>query len=152
MKDKTSLDKHVTAPEDRLAHIVRDAGRNYMRALQQRLELHEISFGHWAILRVLWEDQGITQKEISLRTGLMEPTVHQALVNLEEQKIIERQRIDGNLKKWFVFLTKKGILLRKKLEPLALEVNQLAETNISERDLVVTRKVLVQIINNLKEE
>ena len=51
-----------------------------------------------------------------------------------------------------MFLTKKGILLRKKLEPLALEVNQLAETNISERDLVVTRKVLVQIINNLKEE
>jgi DNA-binding MarR family transcriptional regulator len=149
--DKKST-KHVTAPEDRLAHIVRDAGRNYMRALQNRLEKYDISFGHWAILRVLWEEQGITQKDISLRTGLMEPTVHQALVSLENQAIIQRQRVNGNQKKWHVFLTSKGTLLRKKLEPLALEVNQLAETNISVNNLEITRKVLLQIIENLENK
>jgi DNA-binding MarR family transcriptional regulator len=151
LQEKKGLDKHVTVPEDRLAHIVRDAGRLYMRSLQQRLELHDISFGHWAILRVLWEEQGITQKDISLRTGLMEPTIHQALINLEKQQIIIRERVNGNLKKWHIFLTSNGKQLRKKLEPLALEVNQIAETNISLKDLAVTRKVLRQIIHNLEE-
>ncbi len=150
MQEKEGVAKHVTAPEYRLAHIVRDAGRLYMRALQKRLELHNISFGHWAILRVLWEEQGITQKDISLRTGLMEPTVHQALVNLEHQNIIQRERVNGNLKKWHVFLTSNGKQLRNKLEPLALEVNQLAETDISEKDLEITRKVLLKIVNNLE--
>ena len=151
MPDKRESPKHVTVPEDRLAHIVRDAGRLYMRALQQRLELYEVSFGHWAILRVLWEEQGITQKDISLRTGLMEPTVHQALVNLENQNIIVRERVNGNQKKWYVFLTPNGKQLRKKLEPLALEINQLAETDICTKDLEITRKVLLQIIHNLAD-
>jgi DNA-binding MarR family transcriptional regulator len=151
LPDKKEARKHVTVPEDRLAHIVRDAGRLYMRALQQRLELHEVSFGHWAILRVLWEEQGITQKDISLRTGLMEPTVHQALVNLENQNIIVRERVNGNQKKWYVFLTPNGKQLRKKLEPLALEINQLAETDICTKDLEITRKVLLQIIHNLAD-
>jgi len=149
LQDKKDFDKHVTLPEDRLAHIVRDAGRLYMRALQQRLELHQISFGHWAILRVLWEEQGITQKNISQRTGLMEPTVHQALVNMENQNIIVRERVNGNQKKWYVFLTSNGQQLREKLEPLALEVNQLAETDISTKDLEITRKVLLKIIHHL---
>jgi DNA-binding MarR family transcriptional regulator len=108
-----------------------------------------IFFGHWAILRVLWEDQGITQKNISLRTGLMEPTVHQALVNMENQNIIVRERVNGNQKKWHVFLTSNGQQLREKLEPLALEVNQLAETGICAKDLEITRKVLLKIIHHL---
>jgi len=62
-----------------------------------------IFFGHWAILRVLWEDQGITQKNISLRTGLMEPTVHQALVNMENQNIIVHERVNGNQKNGMSF-------------------------------------------------
>lgn len=79
----------------------------------------------------------------------MEPTVHQALANLENQNIIVRERVKGNQKKWYVFLTPNGKQLRKKLEPLALEINQLAETDISAKDLEITRKVLLQIILNL---
>ena len=37
------------------------------------------------------------------------------------------------------------------LEPLALEVNQLAETDICTKDLEITRKVLLQIIHNLAD-
>lgn len=81
----------------------------------------------------------------------MEPTIHQALISLEKQQIIMRERVNGNLKKWYIFLTSNGKQLRKKLEPLALEVNQIAETNISINDLEVTRKVLRQIIHNLEE-
>jgi hypothetical protein len=40
-------------PNDRLAHLVKDVTRAFIRALQARLTRHGVSFGHWTFLRVL---------------------------------------------------------------------------------------------------
>ena len=52
-------------PDDRLAHLVKDATRALVRALQMRLAEHAVSFGHWTFLRILWEGDGLTQRELS---------------------------------------------------------------------------------------
>jgi hypothetical protein len=39
-------------PNDRLAHLVKDVTRAYVRALQTRLAKHSVSFGHWAFLAI----------------------------------------------------------------------------------------------------
>ena len=52
-------------PNDRLAHLVKDATRALLRALQMRLAAHSVSLGHWTFLRILWEKDGLTQKELS---------------------------------------------------------------------------------------
>ncbi|MFX8633184.1 hypothetical protein ABTM26_19550, partial [Acinetobacter baumannii] len=52
-------------PDDRLAHLVKDATRALVRALQARLARHGVSFGHWSFLRILWERDGLTQRELS---------------------------------------------------------------------------------------
>ena len=59
-------------PNDRLAHLVRDTERAFRRALQVRLAAHGVPFGHWSFLRILWETDGLTQKELSVRAGVME--------------------------------------------------------------------------------
>ncbi|MGL6251509.1 MAG: MarR family winged helix-turn-helix transcriptional regulator, partial [Billgrantia desiderata] len=41
-------------PDDRLAHLIRDAGRVLTKSLQTRLAEHSVSFGHWSFLRILW--------------------------------------------------------------------------------------------------
>ena len=71
-----SLLKHwrEAVPNDRLAHLVRDAGRALVRSLSVRLAEHQVSFGHWSFLRVLWAGDGLTQRELSERAGVMEPT------------------------------------------------------------------------------
>ena len=63
-------------PNDRLAHLVRDAGRAYTRALQLRLADHGVPFGHWTFLRILWETDGLTQRELSERAGVMLSLIH----------------------------------------------------------------------------
>src|SRR4051794_28756476 len=60
-------------PNDRLAHLVKDATRALVRALQVRLVEHDVSFGHWTFLRVLWGRDGLTQRELSREAGGMEP-------------------------------------------------------------------------------
>src|SRR6266566_7384844 len=61
-------------PDDRMAHLVKDATRALVRALQTRLAAHAVSFGHWTYLRILWEADGLTQRELSEQAGVMEPT------------------------------------------------------------------------------
>ena len=51
-------------PNDRLAHLIRDTERAFRRALQLRLAAHEVPFGHWAFLRILWQKDGLTQKQL----------------------------------------------------------------------------------------
>src|SRR5450432_1486158 len=80
-----------TAPHDRLAHLLRDAVRGFHRALQVRLAEHGVSHGHWSFLRVLWEGDGLTQRELSLRCGLTEPTAFSALRALKQLGYIVRR-------------------------------------------------------------
>jgi len=44
---------HDAIPNDRLAHLAKDATRALVRALQMRLAEHAVSFGHWTFLRIL---------------------------------------------------------------------------------------------------
>src|SRR5213078_1193640 len=54
------------------------------RAPQGRLAGHGVPFGHWTFLRVLWERDGLTQRELSDEAGVMEPTTFAALRAMEE--------------------------------------------------------------------
>ena len=68
---------------------------------------------------------------------------------MEEVGLISFQKKDDNKKNIYVFLTEKGRSLKKKLVPLAEEVNKVAIEDISEKDLMVTRKVLLKMLVNL---
>jgi hypothetical protein len=88
-----------SVPHDRLAHLIRDVGRAQMRALQLRLSVHDVSFGHWTFLRILWIKDGVTQKELSDLAGVMEPTTFSAVKAMEGMGLIERRQMSGNRKK-----------------------------------------------------
>jgi DNA-binding MarR family transcriptional regulator len=113
-------------PNDRLAHLIKDATRGLVRALQMRLAEHSVSFGHWTFLRILWETDGLTQRELSVQAGVMEPTTFAALKAMEKLGYIMRRRRPDNRKNVHVFLTPRGRALKAKLVPLAEEVNEIA--------------------------
>lgn len=138
-------------PDDRLAHLIRDAGRVLTRSLQTRLAEHSVSFGHWTFLRILWVTEGLTQRELSEQAGLMEPTTFTALKAMEANGLIERRQLNGNRKNIHIYLTQKGRDLKEVLVPLAEEVNEISIQGIECEDLRVTRRTLLRIITNLAE-
>ena len=87
-----------SVPDDRLAHLIRDVARAQMRALQQRLAPHGVSFGHWTFLRILWIKDGLTQRELSELAGVMEPTTFTAAPmqeNAKAEAILNRMPMSG---------------------------------------------------------
>lgn len=139
-------------PNDRLAHLVKDATRALVRALQMRLGKYGVSFGHWTFMRILWESDGLTQRELSEQAGVMEPTTFSAVKAMERLGYVARRKRPGNRKKVYIFLTPKGRGLRKKLVPLAEDVNRIAVRRVLPADIGRTRKLLLSIIENLARD
>jgi len=139
-------------PDDRMAHLVKDATRALVRALQSRLARRAVSFGHWTFLRILWERDGLTQRELSREAGVMEPTTFAALKAMQRRGYIERRHVGGNRRKLHVFLTSKGRALKGRLVPLAEEVNRIALHGLERADVAATRRSLLAMLENLARD
>jgi DNA-binding MarR family transcriptional regulator len=111
-----------------------------------------VSFGHWTFLRILWTADGLTQKELSDLAGVMEPTTFSAIKAMEDMGYVERRQKPENRKNMYVHLTAKGRALKKRLVPLAVDVNHVAVKGLSKPDLLITRRVLLALIENLALE
>lgn len=136
-------------PDDRFAHLVKDATRSFQRSLQMRLADHDVPFGHWTFLRVLWEHDGLTQKQLSDEVGVMEPTTFAAVKAMESRGWVERRQLAENRKNVYVFLTDAGRGLKATLVPLAEKVNCLAVAGLSAEDIAIARRVLLATITQL---
>jgi DNA-binding MarR family transcriptional regulator len=108
--------------EDSLGFQVRDLNRLMQRALAARLAPAGVAPGAWYFLRVLWEEDGLTQRELATRIGMQEPTAAIALRGMEEAGWITRRRSAADRRKAHVHLTPAGSALRETLLPEARAV------------------------------
>lgn len=137
-------------PNERLARLVRLAARAFSRSLQIRLAKYNISFGQWIFLRILWQKDGLTQRDLSDLANLTEPTTHTALLKLASQGLITRRKMNGDKRRVYTFLTQSGLDLRDELEPMAIEVNRVAIEGLSVNQEILLRDALKQVIHNLE--
>jgi DNA-binding MarR family transcriptional regulator len=120
-----------------------------VRELQGRLAEHDVSFGHWTFLRILWEREGLTQRELSNEAGVMESSTVAAIRAMEKLGYVTRTQTSDNRKNVYVHLTAKGRALRAKLVPLAQAVNRDAVRDLEASDVETTKRVLIAVTQNL---
>ena len=137
---------------ERIAHLIKDAFRWTSSSLQRRLREHSVPYGHWTFLRILWQTDGLTQRQLSEQAGVTEPSTVTALKAMEAAGCIARQKMPDNRKEIRVFLTPKGAALRARIVPCAEEVNRIATAGIAPEDLAATRRTLVALIENLTRD
>lgn len=128
---------------------IRFTQRAFAQDLQKHLAAHEIPVGMWYFLRALWEEDGLTQRELSRRVGTMEPTAVQQLRSMEARGFIERRRSPADRRKIHVHLTPAGKRLERSLLPYAPEVNAAALVCFSATEIKTLRRYLERIQANL---
>ena len=138
--------------DERIAHLIKNAFRGTSRALQDRLREHSVQYSHWTLLRVLWQTDGLTQRQLSDQAGVTEPSTFTALQRMEQLGYITRQKMPDNNKEIRVFLTVKGAALRAHSVSAAEDVNRLALSGIAAEDVAATRRTLVAMIRNLEAQ
>lgn len=130
-------------------YLVRDAHRAFQRLLERRIAPYGVTRGQWYFLRALWNSDGLSQRELSARTGMMEPTTVVALRSMEKAGLIVRMRGGGDRRKVRVLLTAKAKRLRNELLSIALGIAGEAEAGIAARDLSGFRRVIARMTANL---
>jgi DNA-binding MarR family transcriptional regulator len=136
-------------PGNSMGYLTRIAFRAFSRALEVRTAPHGVSSGQWRFLRVLWREDGLTQRELSRRVGMREPTTVVALKSLERSGFVTRQKSVEDRRKAHVFLTPEARALEAVLLPAVAEVNAVALMGLTEAEIAVLRKALIQVGRNL---
>jgi len=111
-----------------------------------------VPFGHWTFLRILWQRDGLTQRELSAEAGVTEPSTFAAIRAMEKQGYVTRRQAAGNRKNVYLHLTAKGRALETRLVPLAERVNKLAVKGVTSADVQAARRVLLAVIENFSRE
>ncbi|MBP2298361.1 MarR family winged helix-turn-helix transcriptional regulator [Azospirillum picis] len=137
------------AADGALSFVVRTVNRAFARALQLRIAQSGVSMGQWFFLRALWDEDGLTQRELSHRVGMMEPTTVTAVNVMESQGLVQRVRNSDDRRKMNIFLTERGRALRDAMMPTADEINEIAIQGIDPDDLARTLDVLRRVGANL---
>jgi MarR family transcriptional regulator, organic hydroperoxide resistance regulator len=130
-------------------YLVRDAHRAFQKLLERRIAPYGVTRGQWYFLRVLWNADGLSQRELSARVGMMEPTTVIALRSMEKSGLIRRVRGDDDRRKVRVFLSAKAKRLRDELLAVARSVNDDAERDVAARDLAAFRRAIALMTANL---
>ena len=144
--------KFYADPTNSIGYLTRIAFRAFSRALEVRTSPHGVSAGQWRFLRVLWQEDGLTQRELSRRVGMREPTTVIALKSLERSGFVTRQKSVEDRRKVHVFLTPEAHALEATLLPAVAEVNAMALAGLTDAEVAVLRKALTQVGRNLASD
>ena len=124
--------------------------RAMQRLLQTKIGPHGVTLGMWYYLRVLWSEDGLTQRELSHRIGTMEPTTLGAIQAMERRGLVKRVRSKDDRRKVHIHLTRKGRDLEGLLMPLAVEVVDTSVAGFSPDEVQQLLKFLRAIRDNIE--
>jgi MarR family transcriptional regulator, organic hydroperoxide resistance regulator len=136
-------------PQDSIGHQVRWAHRALQRELEERLKPFGITNGMWHFLRALWEEDGLSQRELSDRVGTSEATTVSALHAMEKRGLALRVPNSDDRRKSNIFLTRPAKDMRDLLLQEAREVNHTATEGISAAEIASLKTTLGKIRKNL---
>ena len=155
MSDKTQGEPNdlSTFPTDQsIAYLAREITRIYTRDLQNAIAVHGILIGQYHFLRVLWEKDQITQRELANAVGMKESTTFTALAGMEKQGLLTRKRDSDDRRKMTIKLTDKGRALRSMLIPVAKAVNDRPLKDLNTNEIFHLKTVLEKLRDNLAGE
>ena len=142
-------DNHDLPLEKSVGYQVRATHRALQRFLQVKIEPYGVTLGMWYFLRALWNEDGLTQRELSRRIGTMEPTTLSAIQIMERRGLVRRVRSKTDRRKWHIRLTPKAQKLKRDLIPLAREVVNTSVKTLAAREVQQLLKSLSQIQKNI---
>ncbi len=142
-------DNPIEASES-FGYQARATHRAFDRVLQKYLAPHDLPNGFWYLLRALWERDGTTQRELAEAAHLTESSNVLMLEKMERAGLVERRRDTTDRRCVRVHLTARARRMKRKLLPVAREINALAGEGIPAEDLEAFLRVSARMSANLR--
>lgn len=99
--------------------------RALLRLLENTIKKYDLSVGMFHFLRVLWQQDGLSQKALGEAAGLRSSTTAAALDQMEKKALILRQKNKTDRRIYNIFLTQAGLDLEQQVLPEIKKLNTL---------------------------
>ena len=132
--------------EDSLGYLVNHMARILEHGLNRRIRPLGLTTGVFPVLLELWEEDGLTQKQLVERLDIEQPTMSNTLARMERDRLILRKQDTGDLRSRRVWLTEAATRLREPAlaEATAENSSVLAALTDAEQEhlLALCRKII----------
>ncbi|WP_113486580.1 MarR family transcriptional regulator [Rhizobium cremeum] len=109
---------------DSATYLTAQLARGFARALQSRATKLGFSAGQFPILLELWNEEGLTQRQLLDRVDVEQATMANTLARMERDGLIERRPHPQDRRAQLIFLTDKARGLRKEALDAASEADE----------------------------
>lgn len=132
-----------------LADVVNHLSRLMTHALGEAISAHGVTPGQLPVLKCLWQQDGVTQRELYQQVHIEQATMSNTLARMERDGLIRRKPDPKDRRAQRVLLTAKAKKLEAKLATAAETVNKAAQGKLRVKDKKALVELMEQMIDNL---
>ncbi|WP_282936881.1 MarR family transcriptional regulator [Paenibacillus sp. RC67] len=131
--------------------IVHRADLKLNNYYQKVVNPFDITVDQWEILVILWEQEGITQKDLAERLYKDQTNIARMLFKLEKKGFIHRVTHETDRRALRVYLTAKGRDIKEEILTPSIEAYKKTIKGLSEEEVETFRRILAVMYNNVKD-
>lgn len=129
-----------------LGWLIAVLAEQMMTGLDTRLKTHGLNIGFWPTLFALWEEEGLTQAELSKQCMTANYTTTRVLDRMTDLGLLERRTDPESRRSFRIYLTDKGRSLEATLTGEARSLNQSILSKLSDAEAAQLISLLQKVI------
>jgi len=140
----------IFVDKDTLGFILCHADLKMKNNLLRKIKSFDITTEQWMIMNRLFEEGGISQKELSERTFKDQGALTRTLDRMEKKGFIRRQVSPSDRRSFLIYLTEAGQNVRNQIVPIAMESIEEAVKGFTEEEVETLTTLLRRLTSNLE--
>jgi MarR family transcriptional regulator, lower aerobic nicotinate degradation pathway regulator len=139
-------------PETRHLDIERSIGfllaKAYQRAcllFKEEFEGHDVTPQQFGLLGFLWQQDGLTQADLSARSQIDRTTMGGLVDRLEKEGLVARRSHPDDRRAYRICLTDKGKQMERELAPLAVRTQEKFTSKLDPQEVETLKSLLEKI-------
>jgi MarR family transcriptional regulator, transcriptional regulator for hemolysin len=139
--------------QNSIGFIVNKTAKAFVKALDSELrEKVGVSVGQWKVMVMLVNQDGLAQQELAERLGLEGPTLIPIIDKMEKDNLVVRRVDSSDRRNNRIYRTEKANELWSEMVKCAVRVRQVSLKDISDANIDITRNVLENVYQNLRNQ
>ncbi len=135
-----------------LGYLIGTSARFIKREMDKNLETYDLTTSQWAVIKLLYNKEKLTQVEIANELRGDRATAGTVILNLCEKKYVDKVIDKNDRRSYMITLTEKAKDVVKEIDIIAEKVTKQALEGLSDDNTKILYQTLKQIINNLSRE
>jgi DNA-binding MarR family transcriptional regulator len=135
--------------ESSLGWLINVVANKLKNDFDTELKKHGLTIALWPTLMCLWEEEGITQREIAIKSKVESSTTTRTIDKLERLNLVERRNDPLSRRSFRIYLTDEGRALQSTLIHIPVDINESILSSLNSEEQQHMLNILKKLVNNI---